>query len=99
MQCPLQRPDDKTYHGFEYGCRDHVIFPLTEACLSLGSGLHVSDLSLHMARSHRFCGARGASRIDPVKLANVLGCGPESPSAVPGLADLFRAKMADFFHA
>lgn len=89
-QCPFQAPEDTTYHGYEYGDRDHVIIPLEP-----GSPLiHLSDLSLHMARAHGFCGARGAYRIDPIALANSLGCGPDVYPPVPGLAATVSAELA-----
>lgn len=89
-QCPLKPKDDTTYHGYEYGDRDHVIIPLEPGAPLI----HLSDLSLHIARSHGFCGARGAYRIDPIRLANILGCGPDVFPTVPGLAATVSAELA-----
>lgn len=76
LQCPFKQADEQDYHGYQYGYMDHVIM----APPSRGQQLkiHISDLSLHMARNHGFCGVDPAYRINPVHLANVLGCGPMS---------------------
>lgn len=55
----------------------------------------LSDLSLHMARAHGFCGTRSVYRIHPVALANLLGCGPNNKVNPPGFADAMRAKLQE----
>jgi hypothetical protein len=81
MQCPFQHPDDHViiFPGFN----DNEVIML------------LSDLSLHMARAHGFCGTKGAYRIDPVALANLLGCGPNNKVNPSGFADAIRAKLQE----
>jgi len=54
----------------------------------------LSDLSLHMARSHGFCGAENVYRFDPIKLANLLGCGPDVKPNPPGMVAALNKQIA-----
>jgi len=55
----------------------------------------LSDLSLHMARAHGFCGTNNVYRIDPVKLANLLGCGPKNVVNPHGFASAMRKSLQE----
>ena len=46
--CPFQHPEDKRYHGYEYGCRDYVFTNPN------GDKMALSDLSYHMIKNHGF---------------------------------------------
>ncbi len=62
--CPFQHPDDKRYHGYEYGCRDYVFTNPN------GDKMALSDLSYHMIKNHGFFGGDSPYRVDPLKLVN-----------------------------
>ena len=54
----------------------------------------LSYLSLHMARAHGFCGGKNPYRIDPIKLANMLGCGPDVKPNPPGMVEACKKQLA-----
>lgn len=89
QECPFKHPDDKCYHGYEYGDRDYIIdIPVLDGEKSRDQMIIVSDLVLHMIREHDFWGS-GVFRIDPIKFANLLGIGPE-PIKTPSVAQFIK---------
>ncbi len=78
QECPFKHPDDKEYHGYEYGSSDHVVIaPGVVDGKPYDRVMSFSDLSLHMLREHGFFGGDNCYRIDPIELANLLGVGPD----------------------
>ena len=77
QRCPFQDPEDKKYHGYEYGDRDYLIIaPGFDDDVRPRDWIQaISDLSLHMITNHDFWG-KGLFRIDPIRFANILGVGP-----------------------
>lgn len=62
--CPFQHPEDKRYHGYEYGSHDWLIWNLDNE-----SFMHIGDLLFHQIVTHHFFQSpESAYRIDPLKL-------------------------------
>ena len=49
QECPFQRPEDKGYHGYEYGSTDLFV-----TNLKTGKKIHIPSISAHMIEEHGF---------------------------------------------
>lgn len=49
QKCPFQRPEDKSYHGYEYGSTDLFV-----TNLKTGKKIHIPSVSAHMIEKHGF---------------------------------------------
>jgi hypothetical protein len=69
--CPFQHPDDKSYHGYNYGCRDYYVYD-TEKEEGFGFGC----LLPHMIREHQFFEGSVPYRVDPEQIIRLFEMKP-----------------------
>ena len=73
-RCPFQSPEDKNYHGYEYGSLDWLIWNL-----DTNDFMHIGDLLFHQISTHHFFQSNSSPyRVEPTKLIQLFNLKPNT---------------------